>query len=137
MSAHPEPVEGCVRCVLCVQSMVGWCTPFSKPLSLCADCRANSVTQPDGKIAAMNFGPSSADLAPGARNAVDVCLAITPEDRVALIADEPSREVAASIAAALDRTGARWDGVLIEAVTTRPMTAAPAPILEALERADA
>src|SRR6267142_2670597 len=85
----------------------------------------------------MVFGPPSADLEPGARNAVDVCLAVKPDDRVALIADEPSREVAASIAAALDRLDVAWEGVLIEAVTTRPMTAAPQPILDALERADA
>src|SRR5262245_63214269 len=85
----------------------------------------------------MTFGPPSTELEAGARNAVEVCLAIKPEDRVALIADEPSREVAASIAAALDLVGAPWDGVLIEDVTSRPMTAAPAPVLDALERADA
>jgi len=85
----------------------------------------------------MLFGPPSAELEPGARNAVDVCLDITPEDRVALVADEPSRAVAASLAAALDRIGAAWEGVVIEAVTARPMTAAPQAILDALERADA
>jgi len=85
----------------------------------------------------MLFGPPSAELEPGARNAVDVCLDITPEDRVALVAAEPSRAVAASLAAALDRIGAAWEGVVIEAVTARPMTAAPQAILDALERADA
>ncbi|HEV8345714.1 MAG TPA: aminopeptidase [Vicinamibacterales bacterium] len=85
----------------------------------------------------MLFGPPTAELEPGARNAVDVCLAITVKDRVALIADEPSRAVAASLAAALDRLGAAWEGVLIDAVATRPMTAAPQAILDALERADA
>jgi aminopeptidase len=85
----------------------------------------------------MLFGPPSAELEPGARNAVDVCLAITSTDRVALIADEPSRAVAASLAAALDRIGAAWEGVLIDAVATRPMTAAPQAILDALERVDA
>jgi leucyl aminopeptidase (aminopeptidase T) len=56
---------------------------------------------------------------------------------VALIADEASGEVAASIAAALDEVGAPWDGVLIEDVAGRPLSAAPAAVLEALERADA
>jgi hypothetical protein len=56
---------------------------------------------------------------------------------VALIADEASREVAASIAAALDRIGVDWEGVLIEQVAVRPLTAAPRPVLDALERADA
>ena len=85
----------------------------------------------------MVFGDPSHDLEPGARNAVDVCLAITPADRVALIADEESCEVAASIGAALDRAGAAWEGVLIEDVAARPLTAAPQPVLDALERADA
>src|SRR6267142_6390723 len=84
----------------------------------------------------MIFGPPSAELEPGARNAVDVCLSIKPGERVALIADEPSRQVAASIAASLDRVGAQWNGVLIPDAN-RPMTSAPQPVLDALEQADA
>ena len=83
------------------------------------------------------FGAAPADLAPGARNAVSVCLSIRPADRVALVADEASREVAASLADALDEIGAAWDGVLIERVAKRPIERAPAPLLDALERADA
>jgi aminopeptidase len=78
-----------------------------------------------------------AELAPGARNAAEVCLAITRDDRVALVADESSREVAASIAAAVDDLGASWDGVLVEQVAARPLTSAPAAVVAALERADA
>ena len=85
----------------------------------------------------MLFGPTNADLEPGARNAVEVCLGIRPEERVALIADEASGEVAASLAAALDLVGAPWDGVLIEQVANRPLGGAPAAVLDALERADA
>ena len=83
------------------------------------------------------FGTVSADLEAGARNAVEVCLAIQPDERVALIADEASGDVAATIAAALDEVGAPWKGVLIERVSERPMTAAPAQVLAALEHADA
>jgi aminopeptidase len=83
------------------------------------------------------FGTSAPALAPGARNAVETCLAITPADRVALIADQPSTEVAASLADALDRIGARWDGVVIEEVATRPLRQAPRDVLDALECADA
>ncbi len=85
----------------------------------------------------MLFGSSSADLEPGARNAVEVCLGIRPDERVALIADEASGEVAASLAAALDHVGAPWDGVLIEQVADRPLGEAPPAVLDALERADA
>jgi aminopeptidase len=83
------------------------------------------------------FGPPSADLAPGARNAIEVCLAVRPDERVALIADEASGEVAASLAAAIDAAGARWDGVLIEQVADRPLGDAPPAVLDALEHADA
>jgi len=83
------------------------------------------------------FGTPVPELAAGARNAVDVCLSITPSDRVALIADEASATVAASLEEALLRAGAACDAVLIERVAARPMTHAPAQVLDALERADA
>src|SRR3954467_7264837 len=83
------------------------------------------------------FGTVSADLEAGARNAVEVCLAIQPDERVALIADEASGDVAATIAAALNEVGAPWNGVLIERVAERPMKAAPAEVLDALGHADA
>lgn len=83
------------------------------------------------------FGAVAPELAPGARNAIEVCLAIARGERVALIADEASRAVAASLAAALDDAGARTDAVLIERVAARPMTDAPDRVLEALERCDA
>src|SRR4051812_24354959 len=83
------------------------------------------------------FGPFSAELIPGAHNAVNVCLAIKPRERVALVADEASREVAASLAAALEKIGAATQSILIEQVASRPLTAAPREVLDALERADA
>src|SRR3954453_8494647 len=83
------------------------------------------------------FRPAAAELEPGARNAVEVCLAIQPGERVALIADEASAVVAATIADVLDDVGAASDGVLIEAVASRPMTVAPPAVLTALEKADA
>ncbi|HMB82403.1 MAG TPA: aminopeptidase [Vicinamibacterales bacterium] len=83
------------------------------------------------------FGAPSADLLPGAHNAVEICLGIRRGERVALIADRASGEVAASIQSVLDEVGAECDAVLIEDVVTRPMTVAPAAVLDALERADA
>src|SRR5205823_581705 len=58
-------------------------------------------------------------------------------DRVALIADEPSREVAASLAAALDEAGASTETILLEQVARRPLGAALSVVLEALDRSDA
>jgi len=83
------------------------------------------------------FGSFSHELAPGARNAVQVCLAIAAGERVALVADEASRDVAASLAAALEDVGAVTDSILIEQVATRPLTGAPRQVLDAIERADA
>jgi leucyl aminopeptidase (aminopeptidase T) len=85
----------------------------------------------------MYFGPASADLLPGARNAINTCLAVARGERVALIADEASRAVAASLEQALDEGGACGVCLLIESVATRPMPAAPREVLEAFERADA
>ncbi|HYT74589.1 MAG TPA: aminopeptidase [Vicinamibacterales bacterium] len=83
------------------------------------------------------FGSFSPELAAGARNAINVCLAIQARERVALIADEASREVAASLAAALEDVDASTHTVLIEHVAARPLRSAPAEVLDALERCDA
>lgn len=56
---------------------------------------------------------------------------------MALIADEESAEVAASLAAAVDAVGATCEAVLLEDVAKRPVEEAPARVLQALERADA
>jgi aminopeptidase len=85
----------------------------------------------------MTFGIAPADLLEGAQNAVGTCLSIREGERVALVADEGSRAVAASLEQALSDVGAKTDCVLIEAVSSRPMTAAPPEILDALEAADA
>jgi leucyl aminopeptidase (aminopeptidase T) len=85
----------------------------------------------------MHDAGSVSELMIGARNAVDVCLAVTPGERVALIADEPSREVAASLEQALADREAVIDAVLIESVARRPLRGAPREVLAALEHCDA
>src|SRR5688572_6225944 len=83
------------------------------------------------------FGPLLPELLPGARNAVDVCLAVAAGECVALIADEASAAVAASLEAALDAPGARIDAVLGEGIARRPLAGPPREILDALGGADA
>ena len=85
----------------------------------------------------MYFGSFSEELGPGARNAVDVCLNIQPGERVALIADQASREVAASLEHALANRHADARPLLIESIATRPIRSAPTQILDSLEQADA
>jgi leucyl aminopeptidase (aminopeptidase T) len=72
----------------------------------------------------------------GAHNAVETCLAVRPGEHVALIADEVSRAVAASIAGALEDQKALYTGLLLEDFGPRPMTVAPPDVLQALETAD-
>src|SRR3984893_15181676 len=84
----------------------------------------------------MKFGTPQPELMPGARNAVETCLGVRPGEHVALSADEASRAVAASIAAALDDRHAPYTGLLLEEFGPRPMKAAPADVLDALETAD-
>jgi aminopeptidase len=82
------------------------------------------------------FGSAKNDLMPGAKNAVETCLAVRSGECVALIADEISKPVAASLAAALDDRGAKYNAFLLEDFGPRPMREAPAEILQALETAD-
>jgi aminopeptidase len=84
----------------------------------------------------MPFGTSQPELIPGAKNAVETCLAVRPGEQVALIADKTSCAVAASLAKALEDCRARTVSLLLEDFGPRPMPGAPEPVLEALERAD-
>lgn len=67
---------------------------------------------------------------------METCLAVRAEEHVALIADEASRAVAASLGAALEARHAGYTGLLLEDFGPRPMNGAPKPVLEALETAD-
>ena len=84
----------------------------------------------------MFFGNAPSELMIGAKNAVNVCLAVQPGETVTLIADEVSRSVAASLERALEQSGAVFTGLLLEDFGPRPMKAAPEPVLEALETTD-
>jgi aminopeptidase len=84
----------------------------------------------------MSFGPVQEELMPGAKNAVETCLAVRPEEHVALIADRASTAVAASLAEALRERKAAFTALLLEDFGPRPMRGAPKPVLDALETAD-
>jgi leucyl aminopeptidase (aminopeptidase T) len=76
------------------------------------------------------------DLAPGARNAVRTCLRIEPHERVALVTDLETEEIAASLADQVRQVGAQLDVHIMEDYGLRPMLRIPDPIRQALERAD-
>jgi aminopeptidase len=84
----------------------------------------------------MAFRDFQPELMPGAKNAVETCLAVQAGEHVALIADAESGTVAASLAAALRNVQASTTELLLEDFGARPLRGAPGPVLEALEKAD-
>jgi leucyl aminopeptidase (aminopeptidase T) len=84
----------------------------------------------------MNLAPPLPELMPGATNAVETCLAVRAEDRVALISDEATKEVAASLASALTTRRAHFTSMQLEEFGPRPMAHAPKSVLDELESAD-
>jgi len=84
----------------------------------------------------MALRDSQPELMPGAKNAVETCLAVRAGEHVALIADAESGAVAASLASALQNAQATTTELLLEDFGPRPLRVVPAPVLEALETAD-
>jgi aminopeptidase len=73
------------------------------------------------------------ELTPGARNAVEVCLAIQPGEKVTLITDRATREIAASIVRELKRRGAPYRSWLLEDLAPRPLVQFPQAIADDLK----
>ena len=75
-----------------------------------------------------------AEFTPGAHNAVRVCLRVQPSERVCLITDEVTIEIAVAIAHQLDEVGAPYQVWILEDVAERPLQQMPREILEDLEQ---
>jgi len=82
------------------------------------------------RLQAICFDP---ELSPGARNAVSTCLRIEPREKVTLITDRASLEIAASLAMAVDEVGAECGAWVLEDLAPRPLASMPAAVLEDLE----
>ena len=81
----------------------------------------------------LSFDP---ELTPGAHNAVYTCLRIQPTEKVTLITDNESREIAASIASELQQLGAPFKAFVLEELAPRPLTDLPREIAEDMETSD-
>jgi aminopeptidase len=81
----------------------------------------------------LNQLPFDAELTPGARNAVRVCLRIQPAEKVTVITDEVSLEIAAAIARELEAVGCHYNPWVLEDVAERPLGDLPSAIGEDLE----
>jgi leucyl aminopeptidase (aminopeptidase T) len=77
--------------------------------------------------------PFDPELTPGARNAVRVCLAIEPAEKVTLVTDETCREIAASLAREIADVGASWRAFVLEEIAPRPLVDLPAAIAADME----
>ena len=74
------------------------------------------------------------ELSPGARNAIRVCLAVLPTERVTVIADRECEEIAASLVHEIEDVGAAYTPFVLEDVAPRPLTGLPAVIAAEMER---
>ena len=77
--------------------------------------------------------PFDPELIEGAHNAIRTCLRIKPEEKVTLITDRVSEEIAASLVAEIRKVGATYQAFVLEDYAERPLVDMPRPILDDLE----
>src|SRR5438445_3248252 len=73
-----------------------------------------------------------AELAPGALNAIRVCLRLQPTERITIITDEATTEIAAALQAEVEEVGAAHAVFVLENYAERPLTGMPKIILDDL-----
>jgi aminopeptidase len=78
----------------------------------------------------ISFDP---EYTPGAHNAVNVCLRVQPSERVCVITDEATIEIAASIVRELEKMNAPYRAWVLEELADRPLKDLPAEIKNDLE----
>ena len=88
------------------------------------------VSEANRKFNAIPFDP---ELTPGARNAVRVCLRVQLGEKVTVITDEATKEIAASIVRELEAVGAPYHAWVLEDLSPRPLGDLPLEIIEDLE----
>jgi aminopeptidase len=88
------------------------------------------VSETNRKLNTIPFDP---ELTPGARNAVKVCLRVQPGEKVTVITDEATKEIAASMVRELDAVGAPYHAWVLEDLAPRPLGDLPREIIDDLE----
>jgi aminopeptidase len=88
------------------------------------------ASQANRELSTLPFDP---ELTPGARNAVSVCLRIQPNEKVTVITDDATREIAASLLRELQTIGAPYRAWILEELAPRPLTDLPREIVDDLE----
>jgi aminopeptidase len=72
------------------------------------------------------------ELQPGARNAIRDCLRLQPDERITIITDEVTREIAAALQCEVEEVGAEHSVFILEEHAERPLLDMPAIVLEDL-----
>jgi aminopeptidase len=76
------------------------------------------------------------ELLPGARNAIRVCLNVQPAERITVITDRESEEIAASLVHEIEQVGSPHRTFVLEDVAPRPLAGLPPVVAAEMERSD-
>jgi leucyl aminopeptidase (aminopeptidase T) len=74
------------------------------------------------------------DFVPGARNAIRTCLRLQPQERITVITDLETVEIARALVQEIEEVGSPYGFFVMEDYAPRPLTAMPEPILEDLAK---
>jgi leucyl aminopeptidase (aminopeptidase T) len=92
------------------------------------------MTIPSGsKTRDLNQIPFDPEYTVGARNAVSVCLRVQPQEKVCVITDEATQEIAAAIVRELEAMGSPYNAWVLEDLAPRPLGDLPRQIADDLE----
>ena len=98
---------------------------------------SSSLLSPDSSAGLLLLkSPFSAEFAPGAHAAIRTCLRVEPQEKVTLICDRSTLEIAASLASELATISCRWNAFVLEDLAPRPLTDMPVEILADMETSD-
>ena len=78
--------------------------------------------------------PIDPELIPGARNAINVCLRLKPQERITITTDTATREIAAALQTEVERVGSDYSLFVLEHHARRPLKFMPEIILDDLAR---
>src|SRR6266516_2442388 len=78
--------------------------------------------------------PIDPELIPGARNAIEVCLRLKPKERITIITDTATREIAAALQKEVERVGSEYRLFSLEHHARRTLHYMPEIILDDLAR---
>jgi aminopeptidase len=93
----------------------------------------SAIVEPSKTPTRVNEVAFDPEFTPGARNAVTVCLRIQPTEKVCVITDEETIEIAAAIVRELEVLGAPYHAWVLEDLAPRPLRDLPRAILDDME----